>query len=187
MDAGLAKIMNSSVGSSALKALDTILKTDNTTIANNAADRIFNNLKNSTKLVGSDDVLFTYSGEWTRLKASESAWYGDSFDGYETTSYIQFNTSGTVSLKTTQTNGRDDGTSDFKYRVYDSAGNVLVNKRIYDIASSSTVEFTIDINVTSGTKYKFAIVAESGASASTNLNVCGKTILFGPTITTSTT
>ena len=74
MDAGLAKLMNSSVGTSALKALDTILKTDNTTIANNAADRLFNSFKNSAKLVGSDEVMYNYTGTWTSD-------YGDNVQG----------------------------------------------------------------------------------------------------------
>ena len=187
MDAGLAKLLNSSVGTSTLKALDAILKTDNTTIANNAADRIFNNLKNSTKLVGSDDVLFAYNGSWTALSASSDAWYGSKYSGSATRSYLQFNTSGTVTLKTTQKGTDSDGPQNYKYRVTDSAGNVITEGSAA-IAYESTAEISCNVNVTAGTKYKFEIVGhvDGGYNNEENLLVCGKTIMFAPSVTLTT-
>lgn len=183
MDAGLAKVMNSSVGTSTLKALDAILKTDNTAIANNAADRLFNSLKNSAKLIGSDDVMFTYSGEWTYGSGSgNNPIFGSGFNHYLANSFVQFDTSGAVTIKTVQTGARTDAKHTFYLRVYDSSGNQITTTA-GNLANGTTAEIKLDFNVTAGSKYKFAIGGYNVGSLSPNLNVCGKTVIFGATAT----
>ena len=173
MDAGLAKTLNSSVGTSALKALDTILKTDNTTIANNAVDRLFNNLVASSKLVGSDDVMYVYSGTWTSDNSKE----------YKTSYFIQFDKSGSVTIKTTQ-NASSFSMGDRALYVYDSNGTTIAQAGA-TLSEGMTVELSCSINVTAGSKYKFSVYDKNGY-ANHNVRVCGKTIMFAPTITPTT-
>lgn len=183
MDAGLAKTLNSSVGTSTLKSLDTILKTDNTTIANNAADRLFNSLKNSSKLVGSDDVLFAYSGGWTFTNGDSDTDFGRNYDYYKTNSFIQIGSSGAVTFKTTQL-GMDatNGTMPVQLRVYDSSG-ATVGNIVTEIPQGVSAEVSVSVNVTANAKYKVAIAFYNGGNAHTNLTVCGKTIILAPTVT----
>jgi hypothetical protein len=180
MDAGLAKVMNSSVGTSAVKALDTLLKTDNTTIANNAADRLFNSLKNSAKLVGSDEVMFVYSGDWVDDNS-----FGGSFNGCRTSSFIQFDTSGTVVFKTIQTGNRTDGNKHtFNLRAYDASGNQIRNVRA-DLSNGTTAEIQLSMNVTAGAKYKIGIGCYNTGYPAQFLDVCGTMVLFSATATLS--
>ena len=180
MDAGLAKLMNSSVGTSALKALDTILKTDNTTIANNAADRLINSLKNSTKLVGSDEVLFSYEGQWTPTDEITGC-----ANGYKSSSFIKFDTSGTVTIKTLQTGGRSNNKEEYRIKAIDSSGNQIkfVSAEL-DYGATGYIE--LELNVTAGSKYKFVVANGNYSVVEPNLLVCGKTIMFAPAITLTT-
>lgn len=186
MSAILAKILNSTVGTSSLKALDTILKTDNTTIANNAADRLFNSLKNSAKLVGSDDVMFNYTGTWSRGYGDKLPDYGFGENDYlyVADSFIQFDTSGTVIIKTQQTHG---STSDQTYYliVVDANKNKIGEAR-EDVDSYANFELSYALNVTKGTKYKIVLVNDNGGYLTGNFEVCGKTMLLGATVTVTT-
>ena len=193
MDAGLAKVLNSSVGTSTLKALDTILKesdatnvtalkTQMTTSANAAADRLFNSLKSSAKLVGSDDVMFTYLGGWTYDSSGND--FGSSFYAYKTNSFVQFDTSGTVIIKTVQSGQRNDSPHTFYMRAYDASGNQVKTVQA-NLLYNTTGEIKLSLNVTAGSKYRFVIGWYNYGNGSPNLDVCGTMVMFGATATLS--
>lgn len=178
MDAGLAKVMNSSVGTSALKALDTILKTDNTTIANNAADRLYNKLMNNVKLIGSDELMYHYKGTWTgtpQYKYSETA--------------ITFDKSGTVVFKTRQLN-LDTSTTKYCYLAVNggaSGSNRIVSTGNVYVPSGATVELSLAVNVTAGTKYYVEIFGHGDFGVTGYVDVCGTLSPWGGVTVTETT
>lgn len=192
MDAGLAKVLNSSVGTSTLKALDTILKesdatnvtalkTQMTTSANAAADRLFNSLKSSAKLVGSDDVMFTYGGAWSWGSETE---FGSGFYHCSTNSFVLFDTSGTVIIKTVQSGQRSDSPHTFYMRAYDASGNQVKTVQA-NLLYNTTGEIKLSLNVTAGSKYRFVIGWYNYGNGSPNLDVCGTMVIFGATATHS--
>ena len=195
MDAGLAKVLNSSVGTSTTKALDTILKesdatnvtalkTQMTTSANGGADRLFDKLKASSKVVGSEDVMFTYTGGW-KSAFGDSAKLG-SGNECETTSFILFDTSGTVKIKTRQIGKRSENLHQYKIGAYDASGTLIKTVEEH-IPYNTTADITLSLNVTAGSKYKFIIYCYNANSTypSQNLDVCGKTMMFGATASLS--
>ena len=175
MDAGLAKVMNSSVGSSALKALDTILKTDNTTIANNAADRLFNSLKNSVKLVASDETMFAYNGTWGHFNID-----GKEFTNKGTLQFMQFDKSGTVRFALVFTNEHSSASYEQAIYVVDSSHKTIAKSDLITVAPKTTVLIWVDANVVAGGKYKCAFENSSYLQV---LNVCATPVLFGATAT----
>ena len=194
MDAGLAKVVNSTVGTSTVKALDTILKesdttnvnalkTQMTTSGNAAADRLYDKLKASAKLVGSDDVMFTYTGEWTGASGSNSE-FGSAFNDYKTKSFISFDTTGTVVIKTRQQGKRSDYPHTYYIRAYDASGN-QVKTAEGSLPYNTTGDIMLSLNVTAGSKYKFVISGYNSGYPSQNLDVCGKIMIFGATATIS--
>lgn len=183
MDAGLAKLMNSSVGTSALKALDTILKTDNTTIATNAADKLFNSFKNSAKLVGSDEVMYNYTGTWSYGYGNQvQGGFGESDYAYIANSFIKFDTSGTVIIKTLQTARSSTYVGTYYLRVIDDKGVTIGTSSAY-VPVDAEVEISYSLNVTAGAKYKIVLAGSSHNSPDDNFVVCGKTMLLGATVT----
>ena len=175
MDAGLAKIMNSSVGTSAVKALDAILKTDNTAIANSAADRLYSLLKSELRLVGSDEVLHHYDGAWTQNRGNAT-----------TSKYLSFNTSGTVVLKTIQTNS--DSEHSRSIRVYEGSTTnptVTIDSVYVNMPQNSMAEISVAINVKPNTKYYVSVFCtNANYYPQTNLDVCGKLVPFTGTVVT---
>lgn len=184
MSAILAKILNSTVGTSSLKALDTILKADNTTIANNAADRLFNSLKSSSTLVGSDDVMFKYNGGWGS-KATGQAGFNSDITSKIASSFIQFGASGTVIIKCLFRNASSYG-QDCYIRVLNASGGV-VDTVEHDVEEGATVEISMNLNVTAGTKYKLVLAGTGGTDrADGEPMICGKTMVLGATISLTT-
>lgn len=164
MDAGLAKVVNSTMGTSNFKPLDKIFS-------------------DNAKLVGSDEVMFDYTGEWTEVKDGGGG-FNSSIYGTMTTSFIQFDKSGTVIIKTRQKNA---GTSDMTYyiRVDDSNGNTVATGS-YKVVQGATVDLLLSLNVTSGVRYKVAVGVYNSGNVARVFSVCGKTILFGATVTVTT-
>ena len=173
MDAGLAKVMNSSVGTSTLKALDAILKTDNTAIANNAADKLYNLFKSNVKLVGSDNVMFSYSGTWANRQ------YDTSIGTlYCTSNLITFDTSGTVRFMLPIKRG--SAASMYMY-IFDESDVVVGKLTAIDVKADTPIIATLDVNVSTGKKYRLGV---GGASFNpSGLYIGATTILFGATAT----
>lgn len=190
-DAIVAKVMNSTVGSNSLKSLDTILKEHMTTVGNNSADRLFNSLKSSTKLVGSDDVLYTYTGDWAYVDYNQNGtWMPSGFVGYETSSYIKVDTSGTIVFRTIQRSDLTDdynATEEFRYAVIDGSGNIISKAdQSIVLPHQTTVEIKMSANVTAGNKYKIAIARKGGNYPDRKVDICGKTIILAPSVTVTT-
>lgn len=143
MSGMLAKVINSSVGTSSFKSLDEVLLS-------------------KIRLVGSDDVFFSYEGDWSNVN-----------DAYtkETTSYIVFDTDGTVNFKTffnTYSNTGDKATV-VKLMVLNSSGSTIasVEKGVVtkaDEENASHYELSVPVNVTKGAKYKVRTSSSSSSS-----------------------
>ena len=189
MSAIVAKVMNSTVGTSTVKALDTILKESDaanveklntymTTIANNAADRLYNKLKTDVKLVGSDEVIYHYSGTW-KLLSNESY--------LQTTQGVSFSHNGTVKLKTVQCN-ESSGSNKYEISVYkDSTSNSrYAQTGIVTVPAYQTVEMSLSFNVTAGTKYYIEIYSNLDDGQTRDLDFCGSLSQFSPTATLAT-
>lgn len=188
MSAIVAKVMNSTVGTSTVKALDTILKESDaanveklntymTTIANNAADRLYNKLKSDVRLVGSDEVIFHYTGGW-KDKAN---------DNYVlTTNGVSFSHSGTVIAKTLQY-GTEDYGFEYEMTVYEDSSdgtNIAESGRIF-IPEKQTAEISIAFNVTAGKKYYIELYCDDG-NHNLYVDFCGSLEQFSPTATLAT-
>jgi hypothetical protein len=181
MSAIIAKLLNSTVGTSSTKALDTILKTDNTTIANNAADRLYGLFNNNAKLVAADEILYVYSGTWS---SNDSSIFGSQATGYKTLNYISFDKSGTVRLVFSHKNTSSSETSAY-LRVYDGSGSQIATITEY-VKANTSVEVSLDVNVTAGSKYKVAVGYSNSVGGSSNLRVCAKTIICPANVTLTT-
>lgn len=175
MSALLAKVLNSSVGTSTLKPLDKLLET----VANNAADKLFNSLKNSVTVISSDETMLSYNGAWENAAASGS------FIGYQTTNYIKFDCNGVVRLKTVQKGNRTDYNHTYDIYVYDETGATVATTSM-GIAYGATAEISVDFNVSSSKKYKVKIMCYNTGSPTKNITFNGRPILFsaGAIVTT---
>ena len=180
MSAILAKILNSTVGSSTITPLDTLLGT----VANNAADRLYTKLKADVKLVGSEEVLYNYTGGWTSYNVNSTGkWLG--FDNERRMNkYISFSSSGTVVLKPTIVNSNSASTS-YLVEVRNSSGTAVFSQ-YFALVANTTAAISVPINVVAGTKYMMAIGSNSNISNVTNLNACATPVQFGVTTTEST-
>lgn len=185
MDAGLAKVLNSTIGTSAVKALDTLMKESDTanveklngymtTIANNAADRLYNKLKSEVRLVGSDEVLIRYTGGWT-LSGS---------DRYlKTAKGVSFSHAGTVVAKTVQYAEKNNTLNVYKDSSFAQTSLIATEfNRIVD--GGGNVEICASFNVVPGTVYYFEVYCyDKGMEES--LDLCATPYPFGATATIS--
>jgi hypothetical protein len=163
MSGMLAKVINSSVGTSDFKSLDEVLLS-------------------KIRLIGSDDVFFSYDGEWV----TENSDYT-----YRTSSYITFDTDGAVKFKTYfsdySTNGVDKTTT-MTIAVEDVTGTTIEasSTAIYlddNAAATSDYELSVAVNVTKGSKYKVRL---SSSNTSSYKRPSGKlTVCATPVFTTS--
>lgn len=143
--------LNSTVGTTGYKPLDKIIL-------------------DNVRLIATDDVLFAYDGEWVLGGDSVYA-YGQ--HGYKTSSFITFDTAGTVRFMTTQRGYGQSSAQSYTIRVYDSSDTVVAYYSA-DIPYQTVAELSIDINVTAGSKYKFSCSCSQNYSApAKSLNVCG--------------
>ena len=183
MDAGLAKVMNSTVGTSAVKALDTIIKESDTanveklntymtTIANNAADRLYNKLKADVRLVGSDEVLGKYDGTWEESN-NRAAW---------TTKAVVFSHGGTVIAKTVQRS--TDGHSLYVYKGANINTSLIGTATHSKVTDSYDIELSTSFNVEAGQVYCFKIES-NGTTPRQNLEFCATPYSLSPTVTIS--
>ena len=185
MSAIVAKVMNSTVGTSAVKALDTILKESDaanveklntymTTIANNAADRLYNKLKSDVRLVGSDEVLFKYNGTWSLT----------SNDRYLTTTQgVSFSHSGTVIAKTVQNSDRENQFTVFT-KGADGSTTELAVETNDQTDEWGYVEISASFNVVPGQLYYFKIYTYE-TNGIKSLDLCATPYPFGATATIS--
>lgn len=158
MDAGLAKVLNSTVGTDEFKALDKVFS-------------------DNARLVGSDDVMYHYDGEFT-YDTPSLYW-----KGIITSSYITFDKSGSVKIKTTQRGRRSDYPHTYDVYFINEAGATLVSVS-QSIVYDGIAEISLSANVTAGAKYKVRINCyDAGDSPSPDIDVCGKIILFGANVT----
>lgn len=175
MSALLAKVLNSSVGTSTITALDKLLEV----VANNAADRVVNSLKSSVKIIASDETLLSYSGEWQSDYSSSTAYY-------ITKNYVKFDCDGVVRVKTVQSGGTINS-SPYQYtiKVTDSSGTEVGSSPTVSLSTSANAEIYIDVNVKAGVGYKVSIkkVADS-TFPNRNVTFGGRPVLFGVNATT---
>lgn len=168
MDAGLAKVINSTIGTGNFKPLDKVF-----------ADNI--------KLVASEEVMYTYDGTFT-FKSQDSYNHG----AITADKYITINTPGAVYIKTTQTvykAGSNGTPTSVQLQVLDESGSIINSDSAGGTSSDGTiVEIFVPINVVSGKKYKIKMTAAGGNNSTPayNFSVCGKTVFFGATVTSST-
>lgn len=185
MSAIVAKVMNSTVGTSTVKALDTILKESDaanveklntymTTIANNAADRLYNKLKSDVRLVGSDEVLLRYTGGWNLT--------GN--DRYlKTAKGVSFSHAGTVVAKTVQYSVRNNTLNVYNSSDFQSA-NLIASGQNRIVSGGGDVEICVSFNVVPGTVYYFEIYCyDKGMEES--LDLCATPYPFAATATIS--
>lgn len=183
MSAIIAKLMNSTVGTSSTKALDAILKTDNTAIANNAADRLYNAINNSVKLVGSDETILAYDGGWATYTPSNSK-----FSGRQTSSYMTFGKSGVVRFKTVQKGSRSDATHTFYLIICNSSGTEIGRTEV-SLGMDAVAEISCEINVTAGTKYQVKLECYNTSTSGTlsaKVSACATPVVFGVTASVTT-
>ena len=183
MDAGLAKVLNSTIGTSAVKALDTLMKESDTanveklngymtTIANNAADRLYNKLKADVKLVGSDEVLGKYDGTWGESN-NRVVW---------TTKAVVFSHGGTVIAKTIQKS--TDGHNISVYKGASVSTNAIATASHTKVTESYDVELSTSFNVDAGQVYCFRIES-NGTTPKQILEFCATPYSLGSTVTIS--
>jgi hypothetical protein len=150
MDAALGKLLNSTIGTPDHKALDEIIL-------------------GNVRLVASDTTLFVYDGEWT--DEGETV-YGYNHIGGTTSSFIQFDTSGTVRFTSIQKGYNSSGNQSYTLRVYDGSNNILASYTA-DIPHNATAEISVDVNVIAGSKYKFKITTSRSYSwLGASLKIC---------------
>ena len=173
MDAGLAKILNSTVGTNNIKSLDKIF-TD------------------SIRLVGSEDVMYVYDGAFTSRYQAEYL-----VNTLTANQYITFDTPGAVRLKTEQiiyansdANAGEGKPVKIGLQVLNESGTVIASaETAYTSTSMVAIELWVDLNVVPGTKYKLRLTSRSfGESTwasymSKKVSVCGKAVLFGAKVT----
>lgn len=177
MDAGLAKVLNSTVGTSNIKSLDKIF-----------SDNI--------RLVGSEDVMYVYDGTFKATLQEEYA-----ANTLTSNQYITFDTPGAVRIKTEQTlytnsdaNASAGKPVEITLFVLNQSGTVIASAKTgYISVSGTVVELWVDINVIPGEKYKIKISGRAFGEEATwtqymskNFAVCGKTLFFGAKVTATT-
>ena len=122
MDAGLAKVLNSTVGTSTMKSLDKVLL-------------------DNVKLIGSDEVLLVYDGGWT-YQAIEGTGYNIS------SKKIEFQAEGSVIFKGLIKN-ITNGTNTWSMSVRNTNQGVLDIETV-TIPGQTQVELSFPLNVTKG-------------------------------------
>jgi hypothetical protein len=127
--------------------------------------------------------MFNYTGTWTGGYGHEVG-YGFTNDDYVyiANSYIKFDASGTVIIKTLQKSPSD---ATYYLRVMDVNGN-KVGETVEKLPQGEYAEMLYSLNVTSGVKYKILVAVRDGSTPLQNFEVCGKTMLLGATVTATT-
>lgn len=149
MDVALGRLLNSTVGTTSYKPLDKIIL-------------------GNVRLIGSDSVLFTYDREWVQ---GDSSIYAYGQWGVKTSSFIKFDTAGTVRFVTTQRSELAVAKS-YTIRVYDANDTVIATYSA-DVPSGTTAEISVNINVTAGSKYKFSCACPATQNLpAKSLNIC---------------
>lgn len=166
MSGMLAKVLNSTVGTSSFKSLDEVLPS-----------KIYDKFKADVGLVGSEKVLYTYGGAWTALENS------DSYRRQQASTKIKFGCGGVVLFKTVQALKTSQG--EIRIEIKNNAGTVLKSATYTLPASTSDlteVELSCPFNVTAGTEYT-VLLLKYGSNPTTNFHVCAEPVMFCPTVT----
>jgi hypothetical protein len=165
MSGMLAKVMNSTVGTSNFKSLD---------------EAVYNRFKNDVRLVGAEEVLFSYDGGWTELSDIPTT----SYRGYITTKSIKFSHSGTVIFKTTQPHP-ESSTVTYVITIRDSSGNNLkqISNEVEGSGEAYDLDITMAFNVTAGTPYKIILSRTSTKPKNQDLKICAVPVLIGSDVT----
>jgi hypothetical protein len=165
MSGMLAKVLNSTVGTSDFKSLDVAL-----------TERIYDKLNSETRLIGSDDVLYYYEGSWIKTDGVPL----DSYSGY-TTYEFSFSHSGVVLFKTTQEHR--SGTN-WRMMVYDAIGEEIASASLNDNDLTDNVFFDmiIPMTVRAGEAYS-VLISSNDARVDRNLSICATPVICAPTVT----
>ena len=166
MDAGLAKVLNSTIGTTNFKSLNKIFE-------------------DGVRLVASEDVMYKYDGAFTTSKPAYADWRTTA------NSYITFDKPGTVYIKTEQylyADATNTKPGAVKIMVLNESGVVITETPDYvGTKVDGTVSIYLEMNVVPGTKYKISLGCNNGenfgAYPTGNFSVCGKTVLFGANVT----
>lgn len=162
MSGMLAKVMNSTVGTSDFKSLDVAI-----------SDNLYSKLKSGVRLIGSDDVLCQYAGTWS---TSDSG----SYEGFITNEFM-FSHSGVVTFKTKQS-----GDARWRMQIYvatktDPLREEYVFKGDYPDDEPFTLSATV--TVVAGERYSVRITNTGSLSMDENLTICATPVMFAPTVT----
>lgn len=173
MDAGLAKVINSTVGTGNFKSLDKVLF-------------------DGARLVASEDVMYEYDKTFTKKEVStNSEGAGTPAKGVLTADkYITFDMAGTVYIKTQQTiysTASANKPARVVLSVLNESGTVITSVDTGETELTSAVmTMFLELNVTPGTKYKIKMEGYRYYQAYPiqKFSVCGKPVLFGATVST---
>lgn len=166
MSGMLAKVMNSTVGTSDFKSLDVAL-----------TEKIYNKFNSETRLIGSDDVLYYYEGDWTKTDGVPL----DSYSGY-TSGEFTFSHSGVVFFKTLQSH---DGSSNWRMEVYGDDGEEVGGESINNndfTTETAFFEIIAPIQVEAGKAYS-VLISSNDARVDRNLSLCATPVICAPTVT----
>lgn len=174
MDAGLAKVINSTVGTGNFKSFDKLLF-------------------DSARLVASEDVMYEYDETFTLKEVNtnqEGA--GTPSKGVITADkYITFDMAGTVYIKTQQTiynTASANKPSRVVLSVLNESGNVITSLDTGGTELTSTkVTMFLELNVVPGAKYKIKMEGYNFYQGypKQKFSVCGKPVLFAAKVTTT--
>lgn len=164
MSGMLAKVLNSTVGTNNFKSLDVAM-----------TEKICDRLKSETRLIGSDDVLYVYDGQWKRTDDDPDTGYkGKTTDGFT------FSHSGLALFKTTQL--QEEGVDWYMYVYCDGVRIEKVNIPEDDVEVDLYFDIVIPVAVEAGKTYSVFISGYEEAP-SANLSVCATPVMFAPTVT----
>ncbi len=175
MSGMLAKVMNSTVGTSNFKSLDVAL-----------TERIYDKLNSETRLVGSDNVLYYYDGTWTEV---DGDWMSDNdvlrstYDGILTGGF-RLSHSGMVIFKTTQTSPAYGVR--YALVVRDSSGAEIGSTVFQVPAGMEDMPFDIllPMQVEAGETYSVVLANDTGGrNIDEILNICATPVICAPTVT----
>lgn len=177
--------LNNTLGTSNFKPLNTLVTEGLTSLKAE--------LLNEVRLVGSEYVFFAYDGEWENGSATSDN--ATSNEYRRTSSYIQFDRSGTVIFKLLQSDYDTSTTTKtytFKARVVDETKAVVGSyeiKTTFKSTGSNMWELPIPINVSPEKKYKLDIYLGGAAQSylfTKKAEVCA-TLVFGNSSASLTT
>lgn len=167
MSGMLAKVMNSTVGTSNFRSLDEAI-----------ADKVHDKLSSSVRFIGSDNVLCHYTGTWSTKNGEPTS----SYEGFSTQE-ITFSHSGVVIFKTTQTANEEPWT--MYVRDVNTNADVGKSTPAYDdLSVGVSFDMTVLATVEAGKPY-IVIISNKDAPAERqmNLTICATPVMFAPTVT----